>query len=446
MKDKKVTVVGLGNSGFNAAILLKRVGADVRVTDYGDKADVRDSVNALRQRDIKVEIRGHTKDFMKESALIILSPGVIGSSPVVKWAVELAIPIISELELGFRFCKGKIIAITGTNGKSTVTTLIGDILKNAGMDAVVCGNIGNSLCGEIRRINDKTLVVLEVSSFQLERIVKFKPHIAVILNITDDHLDRYKDKEDYFNEKLKIFSNQEKKDFLILNHDAENLKPLKDGARSRALFYSKYDKVDGAYTKDGEIVCSFDGGEKRVCHINDIRHLKGAHNLENVLVSSLVSALVGVDAGFIRDTVRDFKGLPHRFETVDILDDIEFIDDSKGTTVDSTYRALESCDRQVILIAGGRDKKSDYSVIKDLIGKKVRYLILIGEAKDRIKEALGGVVETYDAKTMPEAVDISYRLARGGMLVLLSPMCSSFDMFKDYKERGDAFKKAVRRL
>lgn len=446
LKNKKVTVVGLGNSGLNAAILLSDVGARVQVTDSRDNRDVQNNLAALKDRKIRIETGGHTKDFIRGSELIVLSPGVEDSSPAVKWAVELNIPMISELELGFRFCKGRIIAITGTNGKSTVATLIGEILKDAGIEMIVCGNIGNSLCGEMQRISDRTLVVLEVSSFQLERTKRFKPHIAAILNITDDHLDRYKRFDDYFNEKLKVFRNQDKDDILILNYDAENLRPLKDMARSRTLFYSRYDRVAGAYSRDDEIVSLVDGEEHKLCSINDIRYLKGTHNLENVLVSSLVACLLGVDAQSIRDTVRKFKGLPHRFETVGILGGVEFVDDSKGTTVDSTYRALESCEVPVILIAGGRDKNSDYSVIKDLIRKKVKALILIGEARERIKKALGSVVETRYADTMPEAVKTSYRLAKGKTMVLLSPMCSSFDMFRDYKERGDAFREAVRKL
>lgn len=444
LKNKHVTVIGLGNSGINAAILLDDIGAYVRVTDAHDTPDIRRNVEALEHRDIRLEIGGHTKDFVVGSGLVVVSPGIEDSSPPVKWATELGIPIISEMELGFRFCKGRIIAITGTNGKSTVTTLIGEILKDGGKDAVICGNIGNSLCGEAQRIKDGTLVVLEVSSFQLERIEKFKPHIAVILNITDDHLDRYKRFDDYFNEKLKVFSHQDADDILILNYDAANLRRLKDGARSMVLFYSRLVPANGAYVKGGDIFCSSSNGEEeKILSVSEIG-LKGLHNLENVLASSLVGVLAGVGAGSIRNTIMNFKGLPHRFETVDTINGVDYIDDSKGTTVDSTYRALESCARPVILIAGGRDKNSDYSIIKDLVGKKVKSLILIGEARERIKKALGGVVDIYNARTMLEAVETAYGLAKENDLVLLSPMCSSFDMFKDYKERGKIFKDSVR--
>lgn len=446
LKNKKVTVIGLGNSGFNAAMLLDDLGAYVRATDSADTAEIRKNIEALEHRDIRAEIGGHSKDFIEGSELIIVSPGVEDSSPAIRWATELDIPIIGEMELGFRLCKGKIIAITGTNGKSTVTALIGEILKDAGMDTVVCGNIGNSLCGEIGRIKDETFVVLEVSSFQLERIEKFKPYIAVILNITDDHLDRYKKFQDYFNEKVKIFCNQNKDDILILNYDAENLKDLKDRANSKVLFYSRFRTTNGSYVKNDSIWCvSREGKEERISSVRDMI-LKGLHNVENVLAASLVGELVGVSGNSMRKAIKNFKGLAHRFETVGVINGVEYIDDSKGTTIDSTERALESCDKPVILIAGGRDKNSDYSVIKDLVKEKVRGLVLIGEAKDKIKRALGIAVKTYDAKTMKEAVGMACRLATKDMLVLLSPMCSSFDMFRDYKERGEVFEEAVKDL
>ena len=445
LKDKKVAVIGMGNSGVNAACLLRDIGANVYVTEAADTTQIRSAADKLKNRWIAVEIGGHTKDFIARSELAVVSPGVEDSSPAIRWAKELAIPVISELELGFKHCKGKIIAITGTNGKSTVASLVGDILKRGGKDTVICGNIGNCLCGEISRIRDDTWVVLEVSSFQLEKITDFKPHIALILNITDDHLDRYRKFEDYFKEKLKIFANQEKGDILILNYDAGNLRDLKERARSRVLFYSKSEKVAGAYAKGDDIFSSFDGKASKAGSVRGMA-LKGIHNLENAIASSLIGALVGVRKEAITDAIINFNGLSHRFETVDVIGGVEYIDDSKGTTVDSTYRALESCARGVVLIAGGKDKNSDYTVIRDLMKRKVKYLILIGEAKARIREALGSVVKICEAKDMRDAVDAANTLANDGDIVLLSPMCSSFDMFKNYKERGDNFKTAVRSL
>jgi len=442
LKNKTVTVIGLGNSGMNAVSLLCDLGARVRGTDVKDSPELRNSLKDLEKRGASFELGRHTEGFIKGSELVILSPGVEDSSPAVQWAIKYKIPVMSELELGYRFCKGKIIAITGTNGKSTVTTLIGELLKKGGKDTVVCGNIGNSLCGEIARIKEATWVVIEVSSFQLERIEKFRPHIAVILNITDDHLDRYKAFGDYFNEKLKIFANQDKKDFLVLNHDAANLRPLKHKARSSVLWYSKSERTNGAYVRSGAIICAARGAEEEACKVSDIP-LKGVHNLENVMASALAGSLAGVSGQSIKEAIRGFKGLPHRCELVATIDGVEYIDDSKGTTVDSTYRALESFEKPVILIAGGRDKNSDYSVMRDLVRKKVKRLVLMGEAKDKIKRELGDTIDVAEANSMEEAVDAARKSARPGDAVLLSPMCSSFDMFRDYKHRGDAFREAV---
>ncbi len=445
MMNKRVTVIGLGNSGLNAALLLKDVGAQVRVTEGANNAIVKKNAVILDAKGISYELGRHTQDFIKGAELVVVSPGVEDWSPAVRWAEELNVPIISEMELGYRFCKGKIIAITGTNGKSTVTTLIGEILKDGNKDTVVCGNIGNSLCGEISRINKDTWVVLEVSSFQLERIVDFNPAIAIILNITDDHMDRYDKFDRYFNEKLKIFKNQSNKDILILNNDAKELAGLEKAARSKVLYYSRLSDTNGSFLKGTTIVCAASQKEEDVCTLKDIR-LKGLHNIENVLVSVLAGTLAGVKTVSMKDTIKNFTGLNHRFETVSVIDGVEYIDDSKGTTVDSTLRALESCNRPVILIAGGKDKNSDYSTIRDAVKSRVKCLVLIGEAKNRMRELLGGVVETREAATMQEAVELSRLLAKPNDLVLLSPMCSSFDMFKDYKERGDVFKKAVLEL
>ena len=424
LKNKTVTVVGLGNSGLNAALLLKGQGARVKATDSSNTVATKDAFKRLKAKGVEVEIGKHTESFVKGGDLVVVSPGVEDTSPAIRWAARSGIPIIGEMELGYRFCKGRIIAITGTNGKSTVTTLIGQMLKDGKKDTVVCGNIGNSLCGEIPRIKKDTWVILEVSSFQLERTEFFKPHIAIILNIRDDHMDRYTKFSDYFNEKLKVFRNQDANDFLILNRDAKELKDLAAAARSKVLFYSKTDCVYRA---------------------SDMK-LKGLHNIENVLASSLAAGLAGVDADSIRGTISTFTGLSHRFETVDVVSGVEYIDDSKGTTVDSTYRALESCERPVILIAGGKDKHSDYSVIRPIVKEKVKRVVLIGEAKSAIREALEGAVEISDAKDMDEAVSLAHSFAARDSLVLLSPMCSSFDMFSSYKERGEVFKKAVKQL
>ncbi len=442
LNGKRVTVVGLGNSGMNAAILLLNEGARVWVTDCQSCPQLEHAAGLLRKKGANVEIGVHTEGFVKGSDLVVVSPGVEDSSDAIKYALGSSIPIIGEMELGYRFCRGKIIAVTGTNGKSTVTTLVGEILKDSGIATVVCGNIGNSLCGEIAGITSDTWVVLEVSSFQLERISEFKPKIALILNITGDHMDRYNKFSDYYNEKLKIFSLQGREDRLILNYDAENLRPLKELAASEVLFYSRSVRTNGAFIRDQAIYCAIRGLEEKVCDLSDIR-IKGVHNQENVLASCLAGILAGCRTGTIPGTLRSFKGLAHRVETVDIIDGVEYIDDSKGTTVDSTKRALESSDRPVILIAGGKDKHSDYTLVRGAVKDKVRHAVLIGEAKHAIKEALRDIVPVHEAGDMRDAVEIAHGLAKEGYSVLLSPMCSSFDMFKSYKDRGDAFRDAV---
>jgi UDP-N-acetylmuramoylalanine--D-glutamate ligase len=255
-------------------------------------------------------------------------------------------------------------------------------------------------------------------------------------------MDRYAKFSDYFNEKLKIFSNQDGDDTLILNYDAKELRGLEGNARSRILFYSRLKNAKGAYLKDQKVYCLSGGEEKEICAVTDIP-LKGLHNVENVLASVLAAAAAGVEPGPMKDVIKKFKGLSHRFETIAIIDGVDYIDDSKGTTVDSTYRALESCAKPVVLIAGGKDKHSDYSAVKDIVKRKVKELVLIGEASGAIRKAIGGAVATHQAKDMFDAVRLARGLAQKDDIVLLSPMCSSFDMFSSYKERGEVFKKAV---
>jgi UDP-N-acetylmuramoylalanine--D-glutamate ligase len=449
LKGKKVLVVGLARTGIATAKFLKTKGSLVTTTELKPKEEMEEAEQELKWMDISTEWGGHQAETFLKQDRIVVSPGVDLSIEPIQKAIKQGVKVISEIELAYHFIHVPIIAITGTNGKSTVTTLLGQILKSGGKDTVVCGNIGNSLCGEIQRIREDTWVVLEVSSAQLERIESFKPRIAVILNITDDHMDRYKNFYEYFNYKLKMFAHQDERDVLILNHDAENLRRIKGLARSRVLFYAKNKKSNGyeidAYVKDDKICCVYDAPEKRIMPVADIK-LKGTHNLENVLACSLAAVVAGVRDDAIRTTVAAFTGLEHRFETVDTIDNVEYIDDSKGTTVDSTRRAIESCDKSLILIAGGKDKHSDYRAIRDMVRDRVMHMVLIGEATKSIRKALGDVVTTHEAKDMFEAVEKSHSLAKDNWAVLLSPMCSSFDMFKDYKERGEVFRQAVAKL
>ncbi len=441
-KNKKVTVVGLARSGTSAALLLRNLGAEVYATDSGDSEDLRKNGELLKSKNIKVEIGEHTRRFIKDKDLIVISPGVADSSPAVIWANEEDIPIISEIELGYLCCDAPIVAITGTNGKSTVTTLIGEILRKGGKDVVVCGNLGVPFSGEMPRIKKDSIVVLEVSSFQLERTKDFRPYVSVLLNISQNHFDRHLDLNSYINAKARIFQNQEASDWAVLNYDDALVRELKKKTKANVLYFSRAKKVMGAYFKKNSLAISTNGTEQLLCEASQIK-IRGGHNIENVLASLCVASIFGINAQRTEEAVKDFKGLEHRFEYVTSVDDIDFINDSKSTTVLSTMRALEACDRPVILIAGGKDKGSDFTKARSTIASKVKDIVLIGAARDKIKEHLKGTVPITEANSMEEAVKIAYFKADKGSAVLLSPMCASFDMFRDFEDRGRVFKEAV---
>lgn len=442
LKNKKVTVVGLARSGMAAALLLCDLGADVYASDSGDSEELRKNAELLKGRGVKVQIGGHSRDFVEDRELIIISPGIPETSQAVIWAGEAGIPIISEIELGYLCCNAPIVAITGTNGKSTVTTLIGEILKIGGRDVVVCGNLGNPFCGESSKIKNDSIVVLEVSSFQLERIKEFKPHISVLLNISQNHFDRHPDLNSYKNAKAQIFRNQDDANWAVLNYDDQQVRQLSQTIRANVLYFSRTKKVNGAYLNGDYLMISFNGRELSLCEASELK-IKGGHNVENVLAGLCVGSILGINPQRIANAVMDFRGLEHRFEYVTSIDSIDFINDSKSTTVLSTMRALEACDKPVILIAGGKDKGSDFRKARSTIAEKVKSMVLIGTSKDKIKEHLRGVVPITEADSMEEAVKIAYFNGGRGECVLLSPMCASFDMFRDFEDRGRVFKEAV---
>lgn len=444
VKDKRVTVIGIGESGKSAAFFLKRKGANVYATDSGNSKELKVSASQLKSFGINVEIGRHSKNFIKDSEFIIISPGVPDESPAVKWAKELKKEIISEIELGFRFCKGKIIAITGTNGKSTTATLLAQMLNKAGKDTIFCGNIGDAFTKKIDQIHKNTIVVLEISSFQLEHIKTFKPRISVILNISQNHLDRHSDMEEYLSAKKRIYQYQSKDDYVILNYDDKNLRELKDEINSNILFFSRKDKIKGAYADKNKLFLNIKTPQE-ISFIEDLK-LKQPHNIENFLAASLCVALYGVPIETMADIIRRFEGLEHRLKHVATIKGVDFIDDSKATTVDATRAALRSVPGAVVLIAGGRNKGSDFRLADKEIKEKVKALILIGESKQQMRKELSDFANIKEADDMNEAVDTAARIAQEGENVLLSPMCASFDMYKNYKERGDAFKKAVAKL
>jgi len=464
-KGKKVLVVGLKRSGLGAANLLHSLGALVTVNDSAEQGALSDYIKRLDDA-IKVITDGHPDHIFNEADMIVVSPGVPLDIPQILSAMIKGIPVIGELELAYQIIKQTadnkgqtidFIAITGTNGKSTTVTLLDLMLKRAGMKSLLAGNIGNALTEEISNLGSHILdfrfIVTEVSSFQLESISTFSPWISAILNITADHLDRYEDMDDYINTKARIFENQLKDDYLILNADDPLIMKFIDerlrtkGESPRVLYFSCQKEVEGIYLRDGIVhAClpSFLPPPFHLINTEDIK-MKGVHNLENAMASSLIALLCGVTVDVIRDVLRDFSGLEHRLEYVAEIGGVKFINDSKGTNTGAVRRSLEGLDR-VILIMGGVDKGEDFSVLRDIVGERVKALVLLGQAKDRIKEALGDRVSTLVVDDMDEAVRAAFSMTSAGDTVLLSPGCASFDMFRDFEERGRNFKEAVKRL
>jgi UDP-N-acetylmuramoylalanine--D-glutamate ligase len=407
-KGKKITILGLARSGFACANLLHNLGAFVRVTDVNDNMQTRGFAMRFEAKEIQVELGGHSKDFISSSDLVVVSPGVPAEAEPLIWAKELAKPVISEIELASMLCPAQIIAVTGSNGKTTVTTLIGKILEKAGKRVFVCGNIGNPFCGEVEKLKTGDFVVLEVSSFQLETIKNFKPKIAVILNLTPNHLDRYADMREYLEAKKRIFMNQRGNDFLVLNADDPVLKDICLKPKSKVVFFSKQENLN-----------------------------------PNQSAVIEVSKILGVRMKDVLAVFQDFKGLEHRMEEVAQINGVKFINDSKATTADSAIWAISNINAPLILIAGGRHKGIDYKVILGAARNKVKQAFLIGEAKDIIASDLSGGFPVEKVASLKEAVIKSFAQARPGDYVLFSPMCSSFDMFRDYQQRGEAFKRIV---
>jgi len=407
-KNKKVTIAGLGRSGVASANLLYDLGADVCVTDNKDSDVTRSNALKLKSKEIRSELGRHSQEFIRDKDLLVISPGVPNDALPVIWAKDFKIPIISEIELAWDLCSGKIVAITGSNGKTTVTTLIGKILEQAGNGVFVCGNIGNPFSGEVEKIKEIDYVSLEVSSFQLERIQGFRPKISVILNFSSNHMDRYRDIQAYLEAKKRIFMNQDKTDYLVLNYQDLVLRQLARETKANVVYFSKTESPN-----------------------------------PNQAAVLAVTSILGIDENLVLKVFREFKGIEHRLEYVAEINNIKFINDSKATTVNSAIWALKNIDSPVVLIAGGKDKGIDYGAILDLARRKVREVILIGEAKEKIVQAFRGFLSLDEAVTLEEAVRKAYFKANPGECVLLSPMCSSFDMFSDYEERGRVFKEAV---
>ena len=444
-KNKKVAVIGLGKSGFAAAKFLNGLGARVRVTEGSDKKEALESADFLKSLGVSVETGGHTADFIKGSALVVTSPGVSKKSVPLMTAEKLKIPVISEIELASFFCRGFNVAVTGSNGKTTTSHLIHRILLEAGKKSVLCGNVGYSFLEAVREIEKRTFAVIELSSFQLEDIRTFRPKIAAVLNISPNHLDRHGSMENYVRAKEKIFKNQRKTDTLILNYDDPAVRAMSKKAHSRIIYFSKYSIDQGVFVRDGKIIVKI--GKKEKVFLNSFHlKLKGQHNLENALAAAAIAWVLKIPARSLQKTLSSFETLEHRIEPVGETAGVHFIDDSKSTTVESTKAAILTTNRPMILIAGGRDKGAHFAEIEPLLEDHVKSVILYGEAREKIAGAWKRFDRYEMEKDFRSAVISAFRTAKAGDSILLSPMCTSFDQFSCFEERGEVFKKIFKEI
>lgn len=446
LSGKKVTVIGAARSGIAVAPLLQSKGADVFVSDSAPAEKLVKESELLQSYGIPFETGKHSNR-VYECSLVVLSPGVPSNAPVVEEARRRKIPIVSELEVASWFCKGSIIAITGSNGKTTTTTLIGKILSDAGVKHVVAGNIGTAFSSVVSSVDEETLVVLEVSSFQLDHIQSFKPWIAVLLNVTPDHMDRYEHRmELYAASKARIFENQTPHDVLIYNVDDEWTNRVVHSARSQKLLLSIEGTVNkGAMLVERMIRASVNNEWIDVITTNELG-MKGMHNVYNAMAATLAALVCGVEIESIRTTLRTFRGVEHRLEFVRELDGVQYYNDSKATNVDSVRYALQAFDQPIVLLLGGRDKGNDYSVLMELVRQRVKAIVAIGESAEKVEKAFLGCTVVKRATSMDEAVSVARFLAVPGDVVLLSPACASFDWFQNYEHRGQVFKDLVQKL
>jgi len=448
LKNKRVLVVGLGKSGLSAAMFLRGQGARVTVSDTRSAVALAKEIPALLEAGIMVESGGHGLLTFRRQDLIVISPGVPMDTPEVKQVIAFGLPVIGELELASRYLHGQVVAITGSNGKTTTTTLVGKVFSDAGVPTLVGGNIGLPVIDLVAKSTPETVSVLEVSSFQLETVEEFHPWIAVILNITPDHLDRHGSFESYVGAKERIFARQDANDFLVLNADDRVTQMCASRAKSEVFWFSGTKAVRrGAFVRDGVIVwVEREGGvTEPVMPMAEIP-LKGAHNVENVLAAVCAARLAKIPAESVRASVAAFRAVEHRLELVRKLNEVEFYNDSKATNVDAAMKAVASFAGGVHLILGGKDKDSDYGVMADALKKRVKVVYTVGSAAEKIERQLHGVVKIVSAQTIESAVVEAAKAAAPGDVVLLSPACSSFDQFENYEHRGRVFRQSVMEL
>jgi UDP-N-acetylmuramoylalanine--D-glutamate ligase len=443
VQQQRVVVVGAARSGLAAAALLARRGARVTLTDLRPSIP---EAEPLRVLGVELHLGDHDAAAFDRADLVVVSPGVPSDQPLVAGARARGVPVIGELELASRWLRGRVIAITGTKGKSTTTTLTGRLLEAAGFKVAVGGNIGAPLSGQVDASTPDTLHVVEASSFQLEQIETFHPWVAVLLNISPDHLDRHATVDAYVAAKARIFENQDAGDFAVIN--ADDPRVLEVACRTRAAlrpFSRRALPGDGTTIVDGWIATRRDAVVERLVPVSAI-HLLGPHLVDDVMAAATVGAIAGVTGNTMTAAVEAFRGLEHAMELVAEVDGVRFVNDSKATNVEAATRAIETFDTGVVAILGGRFKGGDLRALRETVRGRVRGVVAIGEAAPLVRAALEDLVEVRDAASMGAAVDEAYAAARPGGVVLLAPACASFDMFRDYAERGRRFKEEVARI
>ena len=449
LANKKVLIVGMARSGLAAADVLARQGAAVSLYDQKPKESLSEELKTLSGLDIDFYLGGQEPELSEGSFdLVVTSPGVpLSALPIAK-AYECGLPVWSELELAYTMTKSPIIAVTGTNGKTTATTLIGDILKKTGQKVRVAGNIGIPLIKEVADTDSSVYLAVEASSFQLETVNSFCPKVAVFLNIAPDHLDRHKTMENYIAAKGKIFANQTNHDYAVLNYDDDVARSFAHKVKSKVIFFSRKHRLEqGVFLEDGTIYAVWNTKTERIIEWEKIR-IKGSHNLENAMAAVCTALVLGLSGDGLYHSLNTFAGVPHRLEVVGEAAGVLYINDSKGTNPEATIKALEAyMDRDIVLIAGGKDKGSSFKELAQTLAELKAKVVVFGETADIIRGTIldVGINDCYKVKDLEEAVSLSKDIALPGGVVLLSPACASWDMYKDYEERGGHFKNLVKK-
>jgi UDP-N-acetylmuramoylalanine--D-glutamate ligase len=446
LTGKRVLVVGLGRSGVASALFLQSRGARVTVSDAKSEDQLREQIPTLLDAGIAVETGAHGERTFRDQDLIVVSPGVpVDAEPLVQ-ARALGQPVIGEIELASQFLPGPIVAITGSNGKTTTTTLVGEILASSGVKTLVGGNIGTPAISLTEQATADTTIVLEISSFQLETIRTFRAKVAVVLNVTPDHLDRHRTFAAYVDAKARIFENQQPDDFAVLNADDPTCVELAGRTNARVFWFSREREVEsGAIVREGQVVFLRNGSPQVVLAVSEIP-LKGSHNLENILAAVCAGALMGCAPEKIRRAIVNFKAVEHRLEFVATIGGVEYYNDSKATNVDATMKALQSFPSNIHLILGGKDKGSDYTLLNDLLRERVKSVYTIGAAAEKIQTHITGTTQIVSSGTIEAAVKQAAAVAQPGDVILLAPACASFDQFQNYEHRGRVFKDLVGQL